>query len=230
MPKNGSPSRRSMISCSTPPRLADVQRAVPLGDGLEVGRHQPLDVVADTGRQLGRVLDDEAGAAVERAPDAEGDGQRVAALDRPVGRAEQAEAMRAARRSASGGTTAACRSSPAGRTACCSVMPGSRPEQQPTHAVGGVAGGVLERRQLLDLVDHAQAVGGADQQVGRVDLLAPRRPAAHLVDEVRRQVAPSPAGEYVFQPTRPTTRATPTPSSPRISPGVASGHAAGWAG
>ena len=76
MPKNGSPSRRSMIACSAPPVWPDAERRVPLGDGLEVGRHEPLDVVADARRQLGRILDDEAGPAVERAPDAERDRER----------------------------------------------------------------------------------------------------------------------------------------------------------
>ncbi len=111
--------------------LPDVQRPVPLGDRLEVRRHQPLDVVADPVRQLRRVLDDEAGAAVERAPDPERDREPVAALDRPVARAEEAERRRARPRSASGGTTAASRSSRAGATASRSVMPGRRPPQQP---------------------------------------------------------------------------------------------------
>ena len=34
--------------------LADPERAVPLGDGLEVGPDEPLDVVPDPDRQLGR--------------------------------------------------------------------------------------------------------------------------------------------------------------------------------
>ena len=48
---------------------ADVERLVPLGDGVEVGRHEPLDVVLDAARQLGGVLDHEARATVEGAPD-----------------------------------------------------------------------------------------------------------------------------------------------------------------
>ena len=62
--------------------LADVQGAVPLGDGREVGADQALDVVGDAGREPGRVLDDETGPAGERAPDPEGDREPVAALDR----------------------------------------------------------------------------------------------------------------------------------------------------
>ena len=91
MPKNGSPSRRSMIAWSAPPDLADPERAVPLGDGLEVRRHEPVDVVADAVRQPARVLRHEPGPAVERAPDPERDGQRVAALDRAVAGAQQPE-------------------------------------------------------------------------------------------------------------------------------------------
>ena len=49
------------------------------------------------GRQLGGVLDDEAGPAVERAPDPERGREPVAALDRAVARAEQPEASLAAR-------------------------------------------------------------------------------------------------------------------------------------
>ena len=40
--------------------LADVERLVPLGDRGEVRPDQPIDVVADPGRQLRRVLDEEA--------------------------------------------------------------------------------------------------------------------------------------------------------------------------
>ena len=63
--------------------LADVQRLVPLGDRREV-RRRPA---ARRSRRSpsgssGGVLDDEPGAAVERAPDPEGHRERVAALDR----------------------------------------------------------------------------------------------------------------------------------------------------
>src|SRR3990172_2043674 len=61
VPKNGSPRRRSMISWSAPPVW-------------------PM-----------RIPDHEAGPAVQRAPDAEGDGEGVASLDPPVARAEQPE-------------------------------------------------------------------------------------------------------------------------------------------
>ena len=51
-----------------PADLADVQRAVPLGHRLEVRRDEPLDVVGDPVGELGRILGDEAGAAVEARP------------------------------------------------------------------------------------------------------------------------------------------------------------------
>ena len=63
-------------------RLADAECAVPLGDGLEIRPDEPVDVIADSRRQLGGVLDDEPRAAVERAPDPERDREPVAALDR----------------------------------------------------------------------------------------------------------------------------------------------------
>ena len=72
-------------------RSADPQGAVPLGDGGEVRPDEPVDVVADRRRQLRGVLDDETGAAVERAPDTEGDCEPIAPFDDPVGRAQEAQ-------------------------------------------------------------------------------------------------------------------------------------------
>ena len=72
-------------------RLADAQRAVPLGDRLEVRPDEPIDVVADLRRQLRRIVDDETRAAVQRTPDAERDGEPIATLDPAVARAEQSE-------------------------------------------------------------------------------------------------------------------------------------------
>jgi hypothetical protein len=63
--------------------------------------------------------------------------------------------------------------------------PRPEPEQQLADAFRGPAGGVLERRQLLDLVDRPQAVRGADQQVaGVLDHPGGRHPS-QLVDEER---------------------------------------------
>ena len=70
---------------------AHPERCVPLGDGLEVGRHEPLHVVGDAGRQLGRILDDEARPTGQPAPDPERDREPIAPLDGPVAGAEQAE-------------------------------------------------------------------------------------------------------------------------------------------
>jgi hypothetical protein len=57
----------------------------------------------------------------------------------------------------------------------------SQAPQQAEHAIRGLAGGPFEGGQLLDLVDHAQAVAGVDQQVrgvlhetGRSDTVAQR--------------------------------------------------------
>jgi len=52
---------------------------------------EAVDVVRDRVRQRGRVRDDKPGPAVQRTPDAEGDGEPVAALDPAVARAEQPE-------------------------------------------------------------------------------------------------------------------------------------------
>ncbi len=71
--------------------LADVERLVPLPDRLEIRPDQPVDVIGDRRRQLPGILDDEPGPAGERAPDPERDGEPVAALDRAVAGAEQAQ-------------------------------------------------------------------------------------------------------------------------------------------
>ena len=91
MPKNGSPSRSSMIAWSAAADLPDVDRGVPRADRREVGPNEPIDVVADRRRQLAGLLHDEPGAARQRAPDPERPRERVAALDPPVAGAEQAE-------------------------------------------------------------------------------------------------------------------------------------------
>ena len=92
IPKNGSPSRAHDRVVQRSAGLPDAQALVPRGDRLEIGRHEALDVIPDRGRQLGGVLDHEAGPAVERTPHAERDGERIAALDRAIARAEQPEA------------------------------------------------------------------------------------------------------------------------------------------
>ena len=80
-----------MIACSAPPVWPTRSAPYHSATASKYGADEPIDVVADPVRQLGRVLDDEPGAAVQRAPDPEGDRERVAALDRPVARAEQPE-------------------------------------------------------------------------------------------------------------------------------------------
>ena len=83
-----------------PARLPDADRAIPLGDRLEIRSHELLDVVADARRQLAGILDDEPGPAVQRAPHAECHREPVSALDPARARAEQAVAWRAVRPSA----------------------------------------------------------------------------------------------------------------------------------
>src|SRR5688500_6943695 len=83
------PARDDLVK--RPARLADPERAVPLGDRLEIRPDEPVDVVPDPGRQLARVLDDESSPAIERAPDSEGHGEPVAPLDRAIAGAEESE-------------------------------------------------------------------------------------------------------------------------------------------
>ena len=174
--------------------LPDVERRVPGGDRLEVGADEAIDVVADSRGQLGRVLHDEAGPAVERAPDPEGGGEPVPALDRPVARAEQPERRpRAGRQhqvAGEGGPVPA--QQPDGLLL---GHAGPQAGQQAAHAVGGLAGGPLEIGQLLDLVDDAQTVGRVDQQVAGV-LDQPRRAGqpAELVHEEGGRLELRPVG------------------------------------
>ena len=136
--------------------LADVQRPVPLRDRLEVRGDEPLDVVADAGRQAGGILDDEPRPAVERAPDPEGDRERVAGCDDAVSRAQEAE----------------CRPRP-GREHQVARQGHPVPVEQPDRlglgharpqareqapdAVRRLAGGVLEDRELVHVVDRPAA-------------------------------------------------------------------------
>src|SRR5215218_5358180 len=71
--------------------LTDPQGAVPLRHRLEIWRDEPLDVIADRGREPCAVLDHEPGATGQRAPDPERRREGVAAFDPPVARAQQAE-------------------------------------------------------------------------------------------------------------------------------------------
>src|SRR5205823_14774857 len=71
--------------------LADVERRVPVCDRGEVRGDEPLDIVVDPWWQLGRVADHETGAAVQRPPDPECDGEPITAFDDAVARAEKSE-------------------------------------------------------------------------------------------------------------------------------------------
>ena len=164
----------------------DAQALVPRGDRLEVRRHEALDVIPDRGRELGRVLDHEAGTRVERTPHAERDGERIAALDRAIARAEQPEA-----RPRPGGQHRVARQRhpvPVEQAHGLALgHPRPQPGQHAPEAVGRLAGGVLERGQLLDLVRGAQATPRVDQQVRRVlDQAARAGQPAQLVDEEGR--------------------------------------------
>ena len=160
--------------------LPDVERRVPLGDRLEVGRDEAVDVVAHAVRQLVRVLGHPAGPTRQRAPDAERRRERLPAPDRPVGGAEQPE-----RCPRTGGQHEVARQRhavPAQQPdGLCLGHPGLEAREQPADAVGRLARRVLEHGDLVHVVDHPQAVGGVDQEpvrVGRPSPCRPRGPAA----------------------------------------------------
>ncbi len=81
--------------------------------------------------------------------------------------------------------------------------PGPEAGEHAAHTRRRLAGGPLERRQLLDLVDDPEPVGGVDQQVGRV-LHQAAGPVARRSSSTRNAGASIVARlAYVFQPTTP---------------------------
>ena len=221
-----------MISWSAPPGLPDAERLVPLGDRLEVRRRRAArrSRRCPAGSSAG-VLDDEAGPAVERAPDAERDRERVAALDRPVARAEQPERWRAGRRSASGGRTAASPFQSSRRTASRSVMPGRRPASSRRTPSEVWQAAYSSAASCSTSLMTRRPSAGVDQQVGGVldQTRSGRSSRAQLVDEDTPGPRSRDRSAYVFQPTTPTRLPGPMPSSARIS---ASGRerSRGWPG
>jgi hypothetical protein len=147
--------------------LADMQRLVPIGHGREVRRDEAFDVVLCSVGQLRRILHQEAGAAVERPPDTERDRERVAPFDRPVARAEQP--VPRPRPGAEHEMAGQWRAVPPQQLHAVPLgHPGPHAGQHVAHAGRRLARGPLERRQLLDLVDHPEPVGWIDEQVVRV--------------------------------------------------------------
>src|SRR5688572_26670633 len=135
-----------------PARLADPERAVPFGDRLEVRPDEPVHVVADPGRQLARVLEDESRPTIERAPDPEGHGEPVAPLNRAVTGAEESEWRSGPGRQHE--MTRQRRAAPLEQPDSFRLRhPGPEIEEEVADPAGRLAGGVLERRQLLGLVD-----------------------------------------------------------------------------
>ena len=175
-------------------RDADPEGPVPLDDGGEVRPDQPVDVVADRLRELGGVLDDEPGPAVQRPPDPEADREPVAALDRAVARAEQAEGRpRPGREHHVAGERRAVPAQERDRLAL--RQPGPEALEEPPHAVRRLRRGPLEPRELVDVVDVAQPAGRVDQQVAAVlDEAVRPDEAAQRVDEERRRLEDRPIG------------------------------------
>src|SRR3989442_12619941 len=67
--------------------------------------------------------------------------------------------------------------------------PRSEAGQQPPDAVRGLARGVLQYGELLDLVDDSQTVGWVDQEIGGIlDGAVRAGEASQLVDEIGRRV------------------------------------------
>src|SRR3954453_18691848 len=168
--------------------LSDVQRAVPLSDRGEIRADEAVDVIADPRGQHVGALDDEPGTTVEGAPDPEGDGERVARFDPAIAGAEQAEGGAGSGRQHQ--VTGQRRAVPAEeRHRVALTSPGTQSPDERQDAVRRRAGGRLHRRELFELVDHAETVGRVDQQVvGVLDHAAWADEPAQLIGEERRDV------------------------------------------
>ncbi len=218
MPKNGSPSRRCDDLVQRAAGLADPQRPVPLRDRLEVrarpaarrSRGSPRGSSAassttNPARQFS--APQMPNATVNRSPRSI---RRSLGLSRPKVARSPLVSIRWQERGVP--------FHPSSATASSFAHPRPQPEEQPADAVRGLARGVFEGRELLDLVDHAQAVGGVDQQVAGV--LDRRRDGVSRRSSSTMYAGTSivPRSAYVLPAdhARPGSPAS-TPSSARIS-------------
>ena len=158
-----------MMAWSAPPVWPTWSAAYHSTTAAKYGADQPLDVVADRVRQLGCVLDHEAGAAGERAPDAEGGRERVAALDGAIAGAQQSEsrAARPGRQHHVARQRGAVPAEKRDRIALAHARDAGRGAAART-PFEVVARRRLERGELVGLVDDAQPIGGVDEQVAGV--------------------------------------------------------------
>ena len=188
--------------------LADVERAVPLRDGLEVRPGEAVDVVAGSPAGSSSASSTTQPARQVSAPQTPN--ATVSGSPRPIGRSPGLSRPSAAR-----GPAVSIRWHDSGipfqrssRTASASVIPGSRPASRRRSAVGGLARRVLEHRELVDVVDDPQAVGRVDQQAVRVARPSPPAPdeRTQLVHDERRDLHPRRVARTVFQPSTPTRR------------------------
>ena len=231
MPKNGSPSRRSMIAWRAPPVWPTWSALVPLGDRLEVRRDQPLDVVR---------------APRPAAPSASSTTNPARQLSAPHTPNATVIGSPASIRRSPGLSSPSAARGPAvsirwhesgipfqfrSLTASASVIPGRRPVQQAPHPVGRLARRVLEHRELVHVVDDPQPVRGVHQQVVRVlDEAGDPGQAAERVRDVRRAPrAASGRRTASSRSRRPGCRAR-SPPPPGCRRAAATGRAAASAG
>src|SRR5690606_38051686 len=194
--------------------LADVERLVPLDDRLEVGPDELLDVVGDVGGELRGVTDDEAGPAVEGTPDSVGDGELIAVGDDSVAGTEQPEGRPRAGRQheVARERRAVPLEKPDGFPLADARL---QPEDQVAHALGGVAGGVLERGELVHLVDDpGPPPGSMNKSVAGTALSAPTMPRTSSTMNHGTSVR---SGPRSFHPTNPTRVPADSPSPTRMS-------------
>ena len=149
----------------------------------------------------------------------------------PVARAQQAERARAARRSASGGTRAACRSSRAGGRPPARSSRVASPSSSAARRCDVWQAACSRTASWSTSLIDPQAVGGVDEQVGRVldgPGLADERAAARRRGTTGASIVRGRA--YVFQPTTPTRVPAAIPSSPRGSRPSGRDRSRGWLG
>ena len=211
-----------MIACSAPPVWPTWSAPYHSATASKYGADEAVDVVARRRPAARRASSaTQPGPAVQRAPDAERRRERVPALDRPVARAEQPE--RGPRPGGQHQVARQRRAVPAEQPDRLAPRssPGRRPAEQPADAVGRLARGVLERGELVHVVDDPQAVGRVDEQVVRVlDRRRGPTSAPQLVDEERR------APRCVTGPRTSSSRAR-RPACPARSPPPPGSRASG---
>ena len=177
--------------------MTNVKRFVPLGHGLEIWSNEAIYVARNFAGKLFRTVYDEAGPAIQRAPDAERNCERVASFNRAVAGAVEPELRSRPRREHQ--VAGQWHAIPPQRAGSLRLAhSGAQAQQQTSDAAGRLAGCVFKGRELLHSIDRAHAVARIDQQSGGVLGLVPspnHRPSWMCPKRCARMAATAVTGE-----------------------------------